>query len=117
MSAQPATQEETVVAVPRQRAAPVKPPPLENGDHLTREEFERRYWAMPDVNLSPGDTVRLEPNEAGVVCSGVFPGLCLAVGALLESDMATVLAELRKAMQIPEHEAFAQSLQEARSPA
>jgi len=72
---------------------------------------------MPDVNLSPGDTVRLEPNEAGVVCSGVFPGLCLAVGALLESDMATVLAELRKAMQIPEHEAFAQSLQEARSPA
>jgi hypothetical protein len=22
---------------------------LENGDHLTREEFERRYDAMPDV--------------------------------------------------------------------
>ncbi len=24
-------------------------PPLENGDHLTRAEFERRYQAMPDV--------------------------------------------------------------------
>jgi hypothetical protein len=23
--------------------------PLENGDHLTREEFERRYEAMPNV--------------------------------------------------------------------
>ncbi len=33
---------------------PVTPPrviimPLENGDHLTRDEFERRYEAMPDV--------------------------------------------------------------------
>jgi len=26
-----------------------KPFPLENGDHLTREEFERRYQAMPNV--------------------------------------------------------------------
>ncbi len=24
-------------------------PPLENGDHLTREEFERRYEAMPEL--------------------------------------------------------------------
>lgn len=24
-------------------------PPLENGDRLTRAEFERRYWAMPNV--------------------------------------------------------------------
>src|SRR5207245_72409 len=24
-------------------------PPLENGDHLTREEFERRYDAMPGL--------------------------------------------------------------------
>jgi hypothetical protein len=26
-----------------------KPPPLENGDYLTREEFEQRYDAMPDL--------------------------------------------------------------------
>ncbi len=24
-------------------------PPLETGDHLTREEFERRYEARPDI--------------------------------------------------------------------
>jgi Uma2 family endonuclease len=29
--------------------APPNPPPLEAGDHLTREEFERRYEAMPHV--------------------------------------------------------------------
>jgi Uma2 family endonuclease len=29
--------------------APLNIPPLENGDHLTREEFERRYEAMPHV--------------------------------------------------------------------
>lgn len=26
-----------------------RPPPLENGDRLTRDEFERRYEAMPEV--------------------------------------------------------------------
>ena len=26
-----------------------KIPPLEQGDHLTRDEFERRYEAMPDL--------------------------------------------------------------------
>ena len=31
------------------RSHVVEPLPLENGDRLTREEFERRYAAMPDV--------------------------------------------------------------------
>src|SRR5579862_2988701 len=29
--------------------SPQRPPPLENGDRLTRSEFERRYSAMPKV--------------------------------------------------------------------
>ena len=29
------------------RVAPI--PPLENGDRLTRDEFERRYWASPHI--------------------------------------------------------------------
>jgi Uma2 family endonuclease len=30
---------------------PLRPaPPLQNGDHLTRDEFERRWEAMPDVS-------------------------------------------------------------------
>lgn len=32
------------------RAAARRIPPLRSGDHLTRDEFERRYQAMPDVN-------------------------------------------------------------------
>jgi hypothetical protein len=27
----------------------VQIPPLEGGDHLTRDEFERRYEAQPDI--------------------------------------------------------------------
>lgn len=34
--------------VPRTRARKI--PPLRSGDHLTRDEVERRYQAMPDVN-------------------------------------------------------------------
>lgn len=30
------------------RSSSLRVPPLENGDHLTRDEFERRYNAMPD---------------------------------------------------------------------
>ena len=33
----------------RSSAAVIPPPPLESGDRLTREEFERRYEAMPGV--------------------------------------------------------------------
>jgi hypothetical protein len=36
-----------VIAPPLPLSPPV--PPLENGDHLTREEFERRYDAMPEL--------------------------------------------------------------------
>jgi len=46
------------MAVSTPRAIPVEPteapsngaiPPLENGDRLTRAEFERRYEAMPEL--------------------------------------------------------------------
>jgi hypothetical protein len=32
--------------IPGVRTTPI--PPLRNGDHLSRAEFERRYCAMPD---------------------------------------------------------------------
>jgi Uma2 family endonuclease len=34
---------------PHQPSPPAQPEPLENGDRLTRAEFERRYHAMPEV--------------------------------------------------------------------
>ena|SRR5437016_2046470 len=36
-------------SAPSQAASPRRVPPLENGDRLTRVEFERRYNAMPQV--------------------------------------------------------------------
>lgn len=35
-------------AIPRERSRRI--PPLRSGDHLTRDEFERRYQAMPHVD-------------------------------------------------------------------
>jgi hypothetical protein len=35
--------------LPQEQAAIASLPPLQNGDHLTREEFERRYDAMPHL--------------------------------------------------------------------
>ncbi len=40
---------ETVRRSDEKRSHVVESPPLENGDRLTREEFERRYEAMPHV--------------------------------------------------------------------
>ncbi len=37
------------IAPPITQPSPSAIPPLENGDHLTRDEFERRYQAMPGV--------------------------------------------------------------------
>lgn len=38
---------ETLIEESQQKTRTPSLPPLENGDHLTREEFERRYHAMP----------------------------------------------------------------------
>ncbi len=46
---------------------PLTLPPLENGDHLTRMEFERRYQAMPQVKkaeLIEGVTYMVSPLRA-----------------------------------------------------
>ena len=40
---------EMLVDLPEAPGRESTPPPLETGDHLTREEFERRYDAMPEV--------------------------------------------------------------------
>jgi Uma2 family endonuclease len=48
--------------------------------------------------------------DDGVVHSQVFPGLRLAVSALLTGDLALVLAELQKGIGTPEHAAFVERL-------
>jgi Uma2 family endonuclease len=44
--------------------------------------------------LNAGAYVRVEPNEAGVIESAVFPGLRLSIPALLAGDRAALLAAL-----------------------
>jgi hypothetical protein len=48
----------------------------------------------------------LPADEHGVVRSRVFPGLWLAIGALLKGDMAQVLATLQQGLQSDEHAVF-----------
>jgi Uma2 family endonuclease len=44
-----ATSERTELTIPEIETFDASIPPLENGDRLTREEFERRYDAMPEL--------------------------------------------------------------------
>ena len=49
--------------------------------------------------------------KLGVVESGRFPGLHLAVGALLAGEVAAVLAELQRGLDSPAHAAFVAELE------
>jgi Uma2 family endonuclease len=62
--------------------------------------------------LIQDEYIPLAPDESGVVHSQVFPGLRLAVQALLAGDLATVLTELQKGLETPEHAAFVERLRE-----
>ena len=58
-------------------------------------------WRVHDraidwLSLEHGEYVRLEPDERGIVHSKVFPGLRLAMHALIGGDMATVLTEQKQ---------------------
>ncbi len=64
------------------------------------ELFEGRYRPLP-------------PDEGGLIRSRVFPGLALAVAALLAGDIAAVRAELQAGLATDEHTAFVRRLAEA----
>jgi hypothetical protein len=53
----------------------------------------------------------LSANEEGVIASEVFPGLQLNTTALLDGDMATVLATLQEGMKQPSYQSFLEQLQ------
>lgn len=84
-------------------------PPLESGDRLTRREFERRYATMSQIKKT-----ELIEGADGLVRSQVFPGLHLAVAALLAGDLAQGLAAVQASLAIEEHAAFVARLAAAR---
>ena len=59
--------------------------------------------------------VPMVPDTEGLIESQTFPGLRLAVNALMEGDLATVLSELQKGLEITEHAAFVRRLLEKRN--
>ena len=69
-------------------------------------EDEQLDW----FRLVEGVYVPLQANTAGIIESRAFPGLRLAVDALLARDLATVLVELQKGLDAPEHAAFVDRL-------
>ena len=91
-------------------------PPLENGDRLSCDEFERRYVGMPNgckaeliegiVYMAAalrfkshgrphGRNVALLPDEDSITRSQIFPGLWFYRSALLAGNMKQVLAVLQ----------------------
>lgn len=83
---------------------------LRNGvqEYIIWRVYDKRVdW----FRLINGNYVLLAPDADGIVHSQVFPGLRLAVSALLTEDLASVLAELQKGIGTPEHAEFVAQLQ------
>lgn len=76
---------------------------------------EYLVWRVDDGQidwfaLRDGAYVRLTPDASGVTSSRVFPGLRLALPALLAGDVAQVMAELHNGLGTAEHTAFVAQL-------
>ena len=76
-------------------------------EYLVWRTLERRIdW----FELIDGAYRPLQPDAAGLLHSKVFPGLRLAVDAMLRDDFATVLREQQRALGEAAHKAFAARL-------
>ncbi|MBW4646856.1 MAG: Uma2 family endonuclease [Goleter apudmare HA4340-LM2] len=80
-------------------------------EYLVWQTFENRLsW----FRLQSEEFVLIEPDESGVIRSSTFPGIWLAVTALLEGRMIDVLNTLQTGLTSPEHQTFVQKLVEGR---
>jgi hypothetical protein len=84
--------------------SPVSIPPLENGDRLTRPEFERRYQAMTQLK------------KAELIAGVVYMASPVRIknhgdkNALLSGNLAEVLAILQQGIASQKHQDFCQTL-------
>jgi len=60
--------------------------------------------------LNEGQYIPLTPDENGVIRSEIFPGLQLDIMALLDGDLAQVLAKLQQGLATAEHGVFVEML-------
>ena len=76
-------------------------------EYIVWQMFENRLdWFV----LQDGEYVTLEPDAAGILRSRTFPGLWLAIEALLTGEMPQVMAVLQQGLSSLEHQAFVQHL-------
>jgi Uma2 family endonuclease len=81
--------------------------------NMYRRNGVREYlvWQMYEdeffwYRLEAGRYGAIAPNEQGLIESQVFPGLVLDVTALVARDLATVLAQLQRALGFGSHQDF-----------
>ncbi len=77
-------------------------------------------WRVGDrqldwFRLEQGEYVALTPDKEGMIRSRLFPGLNLPVAALLEGDLATVLAAVQQGIATEAHQTFVSTLAQRRS--
>ncbi len=76
-------------------------------EYLVWQQYENEVlW----LRWQEGRCVPLDPDEAGILRSQVFPGLWLSVEALRQGDRAALLATLQSGLHSPDHAAFRQRL-------
>jgi len=77
-------------------------------EYVVRQIYENRLdWFI----LRDGQFIALQPDADGILRSQTFPGLQLAVDALLAGDMAEVLSVQQQGLQQETHQAFVRYLQ------
>jgi Uma2 family endonuclease len=85
--------------------------------HVYRRNGVREYlvWSVLEnafywFRLQDEEYAAQRPDAGGIIESSVFPGLRLNVLALLDGDLAKVLADLQDGLNSPAHAAFVQHL-------
>ncbi|MBE9228383.1 Uma2 family endonuclease [Phormidium sp. LEGE 05292] len=76
-------------------------------EYLIWQVYEQRIdW----FRLREGEYIPLQADETGIIKSEVFPGLWLAVPALLAGNLVAVQSALQLGLATPEHQAFIEQL-------
>jgi Uma2 family endonuclease len=83
--------------------------------YLRHQVQEYLVWRVYDrefdwFRLNNGQYIKLEPNQKGIISSQIFPGLWLDRDALLDGNLAKVLAILQQGLGTKEHQEFVKKL-------
>ena len=76
---------------------------------------EYLVWQVSDrifdwFRLRDGEYIKLQPDEDNIIKSEVYPGLWLAVDALLNNNLAEVIKIVQQGIDTEEHQKFIQSI-------